>query len=280
MAVDQRPRPVVLSIAGLDPSSGAGMTADLKVFAAHGLYGIGCVTALTVQSTQGVRRSEGVDAGLVRETLACLDEDFEIAGVKVGMLGTGAVAAAVAEWLEGWKRRVPAGALVVDPVLVSSSGHALLDEDGVAVLRKRLLPLATVVTPNLPELARLLGGEPQSMEQGARQLLEGIKAPTHQAVVVTGGHRKESETPDDYVLESGSAVGAWVRGEWVHTKATHGTGCAYASAMLCGLVAGQSVMEAAACAKTYVAEALRRAYPVGRGRGPMHHLFALAVRAG
>lgn len=288
MAGQQQRVPVVLSVAGLDPSSGAGMTADLKVFAAHGLYGAGCVTAITVQSTQGVRRSAGVEVALVEETLACLGEDLEIAGVKVGMLGTGAVASAVAGWLEGWRAREPGGPLVVDPVLQSSSGHALLDADGLKVLRDVLLPMATVVTPNLPELARLLGAQAgtahessvlASTEQAARQLLQSMGARAGQAVVVTGGHRRLDDTPDDYLVQAGAAKpqadGVWLPGEWVRTQATHGTGCAYAAALLCGLVQRRSMLEACVGAKKYVAEALRRAYPVGRGKGPMHHLFAL-----
>src|SRR5271170_1137072 len=161
--------PVVLTIAGFDPGSGAGITADIKTIAAHGCYGVACITALTVQSTGGVRRVETVDAGLVSETLAELASDVEIAAVHVGMLGSGAVVRAVADFLVA--RRLPN--VVLDPILKSTSGIELLDAAGARLLAGKLLPIATVVTPNIHEAAVLTGmavSDPQQMMAAARKL--------------------------------------------------------------------------------------------------------------
>jgi len=267
--------PIVVSIAGFDPSSGAGFTADLKVFAAHGLYGLACPTALTVQSTQGVRRSEGVQAELVAETLACLADDFPIVGIKIGMLADGPVLLAVARWLAGYRRQVPALPVVLDPVLRSSSGTELLSPEAVALLGSELLPLISVLTPNLDEAAQLSGlpvNTRDAAERAASALLRHMSLP-NSAVVVTGGHLGADQAPDDFLLDG--ATGTWFSGPRVHTRATHGTGCAFSSALLCNLVKGLPLPAAVSAAKTYVRAALQAAYPLGHGRGPMHHLFAL-----
>lgn len=266
--------PVVLTIAGLDPSAGAGVTADLKVFAAHRLYGVTAVTALTVQSTVGVRRVEAVSAELLRETLGCLAEDLPIAGVKIGMLGTALLVRAVAEFLDALRGALPrAIPVVLDPVLRSSSGHELLEGEGLAWLRTRLLPLVDCVTPNTAELA-LLAGEALATPATGRgdvERMAGLLAEQQGAlaIVATGG---QLGSPDDYVVVPGQRPG-WLPGQWVQTTATHGTGCAHSSALLCGLVAGLSVYQAAAAAKGYVTEALRQATPMGTGGGSMQHLY-------
>ena len=268
--------PAVLSIAGFDPSSGAGCTADLKVFAAHGLYGLACPTALTVQSTRGVERSDAVSAELVGEMLECLAGDIEIAGVKIGMLASAPVLLAVTRWLADYRERMPGLPVVLDPVLRSSSGYALLDPEAVELMRGELLPLVSVVTPNLAEAA-LLAGFPEPCEREtvpkAALAIREQMVPGTGAVVVTGGHL--GDTPDDFLLESGSRKGAWFRGARVRTQSTHGTGCAFSSALLCALVKGQTMAAAVRQAKEYVRLALEAAYPIGHGRGPMHHLYAL-----
>jgi len=270
--------PVCLTMAGFDPSSGAGVTADLKTFAAYGIYGVAAITALTVQSTQGVRAIEPVRPSLLRETLECLAADIPLAGVKLGMLaGAGLVAEA-----EHFLRARPGlrEYVVLDPVLQSSSGAALLDAEGRALLGERLLGVVGWITPNLDELALLTGlavrtreQVPAAAERLARQAAKignpGI------AIVVTGGHL---DRPDDYLLLDGK--GSWLRGEWVETRSTHGTGCAFSSALLAGLVLGRSGSKAVEAAKGYVAGALRSAYPVGEGRGPLHHLFAFEPSVG
>ena len=258
---------VVLTIAGFDPSSGAGITADLKVFAAHGLYGVACATALTVQSTQGVRRSESVGGELIGDTLRCLSDDIEIAGVKIGMLGTRAAVETVAEWL----RTQPLLPVVLDPVVRSSSGADLLSPDGIDALRTELLPLVTVLTPNLAE-AELLSGTRCEQREDVPEAARALLRLTGGSVAITGGHL--AGAPEDYLLEAGQPDGTWFGGEWVRTQATHGTGCAFSSALLCELVGGAILKNAVPAAKRYVESAMRAASPVGRGKGPMHHLFA------
>lgn len=265
-------RAVVLTVAGFDPSSGAGITADLKVFAAHGLYSLSAVTALTVQSTQGVRRVEPVDAGLLRETLACLMEDIPAAGVKIGMLATRANVEALASFLR--TADIPRGRVVLDPVVRSSSGRALLEPAGVGALRDQLLPQVGWVTPNLAELAELTGMEvdgPESIPDEARRLaaMAAQRGNAELNVVVTGGHAAK---PDDF-LRTPDGEEHWFTGERIETQATHGTGCSFSSALLCRLVLGDGAVEAVGAAKQYVREAMEAAYPVGRGKGPLHHLY-------
>ncbi len=269
---------IVLTIAGFDPSSGAGITADLKVFAAHGLYGMSCPTALTVQSTQGVKRVEAVSPALIAETLKCLEQDVEFIGIKIGMLAQADVVEAVAAWLGHYLERHGSTPVVLDPVLRSSAGKDLLAPEAVEVLRGELLPLVTALTPNLGE-ALLLSREAQSenMREDAVRAACSLLRRMHRlsaAVVVTGGHFSPEQTPDDLLMEHPDANAQWFAGTWVNTRATHGTGCAFSSALLCGLVHGLTMPAAVAAAKHYVHAALEAAYPIGQGRGPMHHLYA------
>ncbi len=263
-------RPIALTIAGFDPSSGAGVTADLKVFAAHGVYGLSVPTALTVQSTSGVRRVEAVSAATVTEMIGFLEEDLAIDGVKIGMLADAEIVTEVAAFLGRLLQSKPLTPVVLDPVLRSSSGAVLLTGDGLGRMRDLLLPLVSCVTPNLAELGVLL--RRAEVARGelpvAAAELQSLGA---QAVLVTGGHL---DPPDDY-LRMRDGQTCWLPGERVNTRSDHGTGCAFSSALLCGLMQGLPMEQAAAAAKRYVAGALRAAYPIGAGRGPMHHLFAL-----
>jgi hydroxymethylpyrimidine/phosphomethylpyrimidine kinase len=265
--------PVGLTIAGFDPGSGAGITADLKTFAAHGIYGVACISALTVQSTLGVRAVEPLSAMLVRQTLECLAEDVSVSGIKIGMLGSSAVVCEVSSFLTAQSGTIPRERIVLDPVLRSTSGTALIDQDGVRVIRDELLPRVGWITPNVDELAMLAGGSPDREEvPAAAARLQAIAAQLGNDelnVVVTGGHLSR---PDDFLLTA-SGAGNWLPGEKIITNATHGTGCAFSSALLCELISGRSPEEAVAAAKAYVAEALRSAYPIGKGKGPMNHLF-------
>lgn len=270
-AVSRTP-PVCLTIAGFDPSSGAGITADLKSFAAQGIYGVAAITALTIQSTQGVRGMEPVHPSIFRATLECLAADLPLAGVKLGMLASAGLVAEAEHFLR--VRPELRDRVVLDPVLQSSSGTALLDAEGTALLRERLLGVVGWVTPNLGELALLTGVEVRTQEQvpvaAARLVRQAVDAGNPGiAIVVTGGHL---DRPDDYLLLEGEGV--WLRGERVETRSTHGTGCAFSSALLAELVLGRAGVQAVERAKRYVAGALRAAYPVGQGRGPLHHLFA------
>ncbi len=261
--------PVALTIAGFDPSSGAGITADLKVFAAHGVYGMACITALTVQSTLGVRRVEPVAAATLRETLDCLREDVQPSGVKIGMLATAAAVSEVSRFL--LETKIDPERVVLDPVIRSSSGRELLSREGLERLRTGLLPHVGWITPNTYELATLTGEEsfnPEAIPELAATLQAGHPK-LH--VLVTGGHL---ERPSDFLLTS-TGERHWLEGERVETTSTHGTGCAFSSALLSRLLTGQTGREAAQAAKDYVTAALKAAYPLGRGHGPMHHLYAL-----
>ena len=256
--------PVVLTIAGFDPSCGAGATADLQVFATHGLFGTACLTAITVQSTLGVTRMEPIDPGLLREMLDRLTRDMPPDGVKIGMLGSAAVVRVVANFLqsETRKRRLP---VVVDPVLRSSSGTALLDEGAVSLLLDHLLPIATCITPNRQELAALLRLDrldTKEIPAAARELLRRTGAAS---VIVTGG---EEAVPMDLLLE-GNWQPYWLAGEHVGTISTHGTGCAFSSALLSHMVLGEDLAEAARRAKRFVESGLRNAPGLGSGKGPM-----------
>jgi hydroxymethylpyrimidine/phosphomethylpyrimidine kinase len=264
--------PVVLSIAGFDPSSGAGITADIKTAAAHGCYAATCITALTVQSTQGVRAVEPVDADIVSRTLHELAQDLPICGVRLGMLGSGPVAQAVAEFLEAHRL----ANIVVDPVVRSSSGAELLAPDGVAILRRRILPLAAVVTPNLEEAYILTGiaaaDLPEARRAGELLLESGV-----QAVVVTGGHLPD---PVDTLVwkEKGILQLRCYPSRKLESTSTHGTGCAFATSLTCCLSLGIALPEAVAQAQQYVFRAIQEAEPLGRGVGPINHLWKLEGR--
>lgn len=264
---------VILSIAGYDPISGAGITADIKTAAAHSCYAVTCITALTVQSTQGVFGVQPVSPELVARTLAALAEDLEIAAVRVGMLGSGDVAAAVADFLE--ERRLPN--VVLDPVIRSSSGAILLDEPGQQVLIKRLLPLADVITPNVDEAATLAKVEPIATDAPWKEALPLLRAMAgrlrefgSRAVVITGGHLQPAK---EYLLygSAGSAKEEVFPGVHLESRSTHGTGCAFATALACQLARGTTLPEAVRAAKEYVHKAIAAAYPLGRGSGPINH---------
>ena len=270
-------KPVVLSIAGYDPSSGAGITADVKTAAAMGCYAVTCITALTVQSTQGVFGVVPAPPEVVRETLYRLFEDVEIAAVRIGMLGTVAVARVVANFF----RRYTHPNVVFDPVLRASSGAALLDEQGVEVVRKFLLQRVGVVTPNFDE-ARVLAGESllpalDSWEQalpgvrGLAQKLHNLGCP---GVVITGGHLPEA---NDYlsVWKDGQTEEQVFSGTQLDSSSTHGTGCGFAMGLACGLAHGRQLPDAVRDAKEYVRRAITASYLVGKGTGPINHLFGL-----
>jgi hydroxymethylpyrimidine/phosphomethylpyrimidine kinase len=262
--------PVVLTIAGFDPSSGAGVTADVKTIAAHGCYGVACITALTVQSTSGVVRVEPVSSDIIAETLRVLAADLDIAAVKIGMLGSAKVVRAVVEFLSD--SEMPN--VVLDPILRSSSGAQLLDAAGAKLMRDRLVPLATVVTPNVDEAAALTGlrvGDAQEMNSAADKL----HALGAQNVVVTGGHLEKAIDLLSFRTSSGKIEKELFKAERRRSKSTHGTGCAFASAMACHLALGRGLPEAVLLAKAYVTAAIANGQSLGRGTGPVHHLYRM-----
>lgn len=262
--------PVVLSIAGYDPSAGAGVLADLKTFAAVGVYGMACITALTVQSTQGVRKVIGLDAGVLIETLDCLAEDASIDSIKVGMLGNAAVARAVVNWLKQ-RKAIP---VVLDPILKSSFGKDLLDAGGKDVLRQAWLGRVDWITPNLAELAVLtdthMSVTRAETEDAARVLQQMGAERGNDAlkVVVTGGH---ADAPDDLLLVGDKF--RWFPGKRVVTSSTHGTGCAFSSALAARIALGDEPKAAVQAAKEYVTGALQHATPLGKGAGPLNHFW-------
>ena len=264
----RRAPPVVLTIAGFDPSSGAGATADLKTIAAHGCYGVACLTALTVQTAQGVRSVAPVPARLVGATLRELASDLSFDAVKIGMLANAPVVDAVVRFLE----RVRPPNVVLDPVLKSSSGANLLDRKGRQRLSKRLLRLATVITPNLDEAANLSGLPVNSLAEmkSAAERLHQMEASN---VVITGGHLDQ---PVDLLSMAGAKGHEQMGfvGERLRSTATHGTGCAFSSAVACNLALGKSLRDAVQLAKEYVTRAIRNAVKVGRGAGALDHFYA------
>ena len=263
-------QPVVLTIAGFDPTSGAGVTADIKTIAAHGCYGVACISALTVQTTSGVQRVEAVQGALVRDTLRELASDVAISAVRIGMLANAEVVEAVAEFLQS--ARPPN--LVLDPIMVSSSGATLLDQPGVERLTGLLLPLANVVTPNIDEAAALTRLPVTNLEQmkAAAHKLHDMGA---QNVVITGGH-----LPRALDLLSMASPGAApeqleIVSDRLRATSTHGTGCAFATAVAANLALGRQLRYAIVLAKAYVTKAIAGAYPIGKGASPVHHFYRM-----
>src|SRR5437588_7120976 len=255
--------PILLTIAGFDPSCGAGTAADLKTFAAHGCYGVAAVTSLTVQNTQGVESVHNTPSAELRAQLEALAKDCEIAAVKIGMLGNRGNAVVVAEFLDAHKF----AHVVHDPVMKSSSGAELLDAAGIKYVATELLKRASVITPNVPEAEVLTGlaiKDVAGMEAAARKLAEmGARA-----VIVKGGHM---EKPVD-VLFDGSEIMPLV-GDKGKEESLHGTGCTFASALTAHLAVGRGLLEAATLSKAYVMKAIEKAYPIGKGRVPLDHFY-------
>ena len=255
----------MLAIAGSDSGGGAGLQADLKTFAAHGVHGVCAVTAVTAQNTRAVSAVEPVPAPMVAAQIRAVFDDFDIRAVKTGMLATAAIVEAVCEALEAY----PGPPLVVDPVIAATSGRRLLDEDAVAIVRGRLLKRARVVTPNRFE-AEVLADQPIASPDDARRAAGRIRTRGAAAVLVTGGHFDAPESVD--LLDDGGAV-VELRGPRIDSRQTHGTGCTFSAAIAAGLAAGLSLPDAAADAKRYVEEAIRHAAPLGHGPGPLHHFW-------
>ncbi|MDO9415857.1 bifunctional hydroxymethylpyrimidine kinase/phosphomethylpyrimidine kinase [Pararhizobium sp.] len=256
----------VLSIAGSDPSGGAGIQADLKTFAARGVYGMAVITALTAQNTQGVSGVHLVPAHFVAEQITAVFADVRVDAVKIGMIANAGIAAAVADVMQDH----PGIPVVLDPVMIAKGGAELLDPHAVSALVGRLLPLATLLTPNLPEAAFLLN-EPvaQTREDMARQALQ-LQRLGADSVLVKGGHLGGSTSPD--VLVTGQDL-IWFEAPRTTTSNTHGTGCTLSSALAAELAKGATVQQAMSVAKAYLARAIALAgtLTVGSGHGPVQH---------
>ena len=259
--------PIVLTIAGSDSSAGAGIQADLKAIAANGGYGACVITAVTAQSTRGVTAASELDLDLIRAQADAVFSDLKVAAVKTGMLASDAVIETVAKVLRDW--RPPH--YVLDPVMVSKTGFALLRPEAVAALGEALLPLATLVTPNVHEAQALTGIRIRTLaeaEEAGRRLV-AAGAP---AVLVKGGHLEERPATDVLVTPTGVRI---FSGEHVDARHTHGTGCTYSAAIATQLAHGRSLEDAIVRAKAYVTEAIRAGLPVGQGIGPTDHFFYL-----
>ena len=265
--------PAVLAIAGSDSSGGAGIQADIKTIAAHGLFAETAITALTAQNTCGVRDVMEATPQMVAEQIDAVFEDIPPVAVKVGMVGSAAIAEAIAERLERWN----AENVVVDPVMVATSGARLMGDDAASALVARLLPLARVVTPNIPEAEALLGEPVRSEEEqelAALALVERLGC----AVLVKGGHGVADANDvlvEPAVEDEGAPRVTWLRAPRVETENTHGTGCTLSSAIACGLAEGRELPEAVARAKDYLSGALSAGLDLGRGSGPVDHLWRL-----
>lgn len=262
------PAAVALTIAGFDPSSGAGVTADLAVFAAHGIYGTSAIAAMTVQSTMGVAAVRAADPVWLLRTIEHLSADLPPAGMKIGMLGSDGVVRAVVSLLQSAPTGVP---VVLDPVLRSSSGQELLESQAVRRMQTELLPLVRWVTPNWVELSVLAGLPVRTLEQ-AKEAADAVgRRHPGLHIVATGGDQNE---PTDLLRVPGGAVQVFC-GERIATTATHGTGCAFSSALLSRLILGDAPATAVSRAKAYVTEGLRSAPRLGHGRGPLNLLWPL-----
>lgn len=259
------PAPVILSIAGFDPSAGAGIAADLKTFAAHNCYGVAAITALTIQNTQGVGRVHPVEPKVLRESIETLLADGRVKAIKIGMLATRANAEVVLDVLEA-NTAIPA---VLDPVVRSATGSELLDAEGLDFLRLRLLSRPLIVTPNLEEAATLTGLKVESLEGMKAAACKLIEMGARN-VVVTGGHLDKAID----VFFDGAEVQTFV-GDRVKPDNTHGTGCTFSSAVAANLAQGRQLRDAVMLAKAYVTEAIRKAYAVGPGRMPLNHLYRM-----
>ncbi|MEO1494969.1 MAG: bifunctional hydroxymethylpyrimidine kinase/phosphomethylpyrimidine kinase [Pseudomonadota bacterium] len=262
--------PIALTIAGSDSGGGAGIQADLKAFSALGVYGASVITALTAQNTRAVTAVHEAPPDMIAAQIEVVFDDIAVGAVKIGMLSSPAIIDVVAEGLTG--RGVP---VVLDPVMVAKSGDALLREEAVSALSERLLPLATVLTPNLPEAARLLGGPPAHDETSYLAQARILQDRGANAVLLKGGHDTGTVCRDLLLDADGEAH--WFAAERVETRNTHGTGCTMSSAIAAELAKGQTLPAAVGVAHKYLHRAIRAAdgLGVGSGHGPVHHFHAL-----
>jgi hydroxymethylpyrimidine/phosphomethylpyrimidine kinase len=258
--------PVALTIAGSDSSGGAGIQADLKTFAALGVYGASAVTALTAQNTGGVTGIHAVPAEFVRAQIDAVFADLAVGAVKIGMVAQLASIEAIADALQRWSPRH----VVLDPVMVATSGDRLLAAEAVEALRQKLIPLATIITPNLPEAAALLDEPFATSEAAIESQGEKLLALGCPAVLIKGGHGEGSESIDYLVRANGSVALSAPR---VATQNTHGTGCSLSSAIAAELAKGAELETAVRNAKSFVSAAIASAdrFTVGHGHGPIHH---------
>jgi hydroxymethylpyrimidine/phosphomethylpyrimidine kinase len=255
----------VLSIAGSDSGGGAGIQADIKTASAFGCYAMTAVTAITAQNTQGVQAIELLPASLVRSQIESCLSDIGADAIKIGMLGSAETVKVVAESLKRYAADIP---VVLDPVMVAKGGASLAASETIEALKSHLIPLATLVTPNLPE-AEVLSGMPVSAGRAAAKAADAIRALGAKAVLMKGGHGEGENVID--ILVDGAEITVFASPR-LETRHTHGTGCTLSTAIACGLAQGLSLSDAVAGAHDYVHEAIRTAPGLGAGHGPLNHL--------
>ena len=262
--------PIALTIAGSDSGGGAGIQADLKTFSALGVYGCSAVTALTAQNTLGVEAILGVEPGFVRRQMDAVLGDLDVRAVKIGMLGTPEAAAAVADGLIAWRPTH----VVLDPVMVAKGGDRLLSRDAILALRQRLLPLAELITPNLPEAGALLEAPTPADRSQMSAAAQRLRALGPANVLLKGGHLGGDDSPDLLLL---GETEIWLEGPRLATHHTHGTGCTLSSAIAALLARGRPLPQAVDEAKRWLSAAIAAAdgLGIGRGIGPVHHFHAL-----
>lgn len=261
----------LLTIAGSDSSGGAGIQADLKTFAAHGTFGMSVITAVTAQNTCGVTKVQDIDCDVVQAQIEAVFDDIRVDAVKIGMVSRPEIIRTIAACLKKYRPAV----IVVDPVMISKSGYPLLAPEACDTLIKELLPLATLLTPNLPE-AEAITGMKISRREEMRPVAEKIIAMGTKAVLVKGGHLDGSA--DDLLFDGAEEI--WFPGARINTKNTHGTGCTLSSSLAANLAKGMSLREAVAASKAYVTTAIEHGLAIGSGCGPTHHFVDLYRKAG
>lgn len=262
----------LLTVAGSDSSGGAGIQADLKTFAAHGVFGMSVITAVTAQNTCGVTMVQDMTPEMITAQIDAVFSDIRVDGVKIGMVSRSESIHAIAEGLKKWQPPV----IVLDPVMISKSGYPLLQPEACAALIRELLPLATLLTPNLPEAEAICGFSIKTgneMEQAAAK----ITALGAKAVLIKGGHLEGSRA-DDFLFNG--TQGVWLPGVRIQTRHTHGTGCTLSSALAANLAKGLSLEEAVRAGKRYVTTAIEHGIALGKGHGPTHHFADLYKKAG
>ena len=263
-----------LTIAGSDSSGGAGIQADIKTMTANGVYAMSAVTALTAQNTTGVTDIMEVTPGFLKAQIAAVATDIFPDAVKVGMVSSSALIKTIADSIKEYNFRN----VVVDPVMVATSGAKLISDDAISTLKERLLPLATVITPNIPEAEVRCGKQihsPADMEAAALDIIKSFGG----AGLLKGGHNLNDA--NDYLfgnIDGGERVGRWINGKRIDNPNTHGTGCTLSSAIASNLAKGKSLLESVQTAKNYLTCALAAMLDLGKGSGPMNHAFSFAAQ--
>ncbi|WCP69312.1 bifunctional hydroxymethylpyrimidine kinase/phosphomethylpyrimidine kinase [Vibrio tubiashii] len=269
MPHSQDTTPIVLTIAGSDSGGGAGIQADIKAISATGSYACSVITAITSQNTQGVSAIHPIPLEHIESQLDAVFTDLNVVAVKVGMLADAEIIKVVAAKIRQYQPKH----LVVDPVMVATSGDLLLEQSAISTLKQELLPLADLITPNLPEGAALIGGEVPQDEEQMGAMIESLRALGAKAVLLKGGHLEKDQNSNDLLIEQESSE--LLSAKRVATKNTHGTGCTLSSAIASYLAQGNRLHKAVYLGKQYISQAIAHAdqLDVGQGHGPVHHFF-------